>query len=320
MTKIIATVGPSLLKTTKLDVVHNNRNIYRINGAHGEIEEIEKLILKIKSQLADAKILMDLPGNKIRTSNLPNGYINIEKDKEFSIDFSQTNYIDFYKHLRLGDEVWANDSMFHFVVTKIDYDLKKIYFLSNSDGSFLNNKGMHVRGIHAEIPFLFDKDINLINLANKYQLDYVGLSFVRNANDIKKAKKYIEHSEVISKVETKSAIKNLNQILDEVDFILVDRGDLSSEVGLSKIPRIQELIVERSTLRNKKVFLATQFLKTMEYNSVPTIAEVVDIYNTLKTGIYGIQLSEETAIGKFPKECINIILEIINEIEEIKNI
>ena len=128
MTKIIATVGPSLLKTTKLDVVHNNRNIYRINGAHGEIDEIEKLILKIKSQLADAKILMDLPGNKIRNSNLPNDDNNIEIDKEFSFVFSQTNYIDFLKHLRLGDEVWANDSMFHFVVTKIDYDLKKFIF------------------------------------------------------------------------------------------------------------------------------------------------------------------------------------------------
>ncbi|WP_419771197.1 MAG: pyruvate kinase [Candidatus Marinarcus sp.] len=315
MKKIIATVGPSLLENIRLEEVHNEKNIYRINGAHGSIEDIEKYILEIKRQIPNAKILMDLPGNKVRTENFNYGYIDIKKGEEFSLGFHQFNYKEFFKHLKKGDEVWANDSIFHFVVKNMDIEVAKITFLSNSTGKLLNNKGVHVRGIHKDIPFLFKKDKQLIELANKYELDYIGLSFVRTADDIKEAKQYIKTSEVISKVETLSAVKNLNEILNEVEIILIDRGDLSTEIGLVKVASYQKTIIEKGLFHNKKIFLATQFLKSMENNPIPTIAESIDLYNTLKSGIYGIQLSEETAIGKYPKECLNIIEKMLKEID-----
>jgi len=316
MKKIIATVGPSLLYNVPLEQVHNERNIYRINGAHGTIHDIEQYILEIKSQVKDAKILMDLPGNKVRTAGFPEGFIDIEINKKFSLSFDQMNYKHFYKHLKVGDIVWANDSIFKFVVDEVDMDNKKIVFMSYSSGRLLNNKGMHVRGIHDSIPFLFDKDKELIALANKHHLSYVGLSFVRTKKDVAEAKNLIDSDiTVISKVETAAAVENLVDIFEEVEYILIDRGDLSTEIGLTKVPAYQKYIIDKALFYGKKVFLATQFLKSMEHNPVPTIPEVIDMYHTLKSGIYGIQMSEETAVGKYPKNCLDTICGLMEEIE-----
>jgi len=316
MKKIIATVGPSLLNTTPLAEVHNERNIYRINGAHGTIDDIEEYILKIKKQIPSAEILMDLPGNKVRTCKLQGGYIDIEKEKDFSLSFNQTNYRDFFKHIKVGDNVWANDSIFEFSIEHINIETEIITLSSKSNGRLLNNKGMHVRGIHKDIPFLFEKDKGLIELANKYNLDYVGLSFVRTKEDVIEAKKLITgDSIIISKVETAAAVENLVEILKEVEFILVDRGDLSTEIGLTKVPSYQQFIIDKALFYGKKVFLATQFLKSMEHNPIPTMPEIIDMYNTLKSGIYGLQMSEETAVGKYPKNCLDTIVGLISEIE-----
>ena len=315
MKKIIATVGPSLLHTTPLSEAHNERNIYRINGAHGTVSDIEEYILKIQKQIPEAKILMDLPGNKVRTAGFKEGYLDISENKEFTIGFTQMNYTNFYSHLKIGDTVWANDSIFKFTVKSIDEKNKQIIFLSHSTGRLLNNKGMHVRGIHEHIPFLFEKDKGLIGLANKHNLAYVGLSFVRTRSDVIEAKKLItSDSIIISKIETVAAVDNLVDILNEVEHILIDRGDLSTEIGLAKVPAYQQYIIDKAVFYGKKVFLATQFLKSMEHNPIPTIPEVIDMYNTLKSGIYGIQMSEETAVGKYPKNCLDTIIGLMDEI------
>jgi len=314
MKKLIATVGPSLLHKVPLKKVHNKYIIYRINGAHGDINAIKNTILEIKRQIKDAKILIDLPGNKIRTTNFEYGFIEVEEGKEFEIYFHQFNFKDFYKYIKPGDIVLANDSIFKFEVIKIDEVNKKIIFKSYSTGKLLNNKGFHIKGVSRKLPFLFEKDLKLINLANKYKIDFIGLSFVRNEKDVKEAKSLIESSTVIAKIETIDAVNNLNNILEEVEFILIDRGDLSTDVGILEVPKFQKLIIEKALFANKKVFLATQFLKSMELNPVPTFPEVIDLYNTLKTGIYGIQLSEETAVGKYPKECIKLVFDILGEL------
>ena len=316
MKRVIATVGPSLLHKVPLSEVHKDSYIYRINGAHGDKQAVEEYILKIKEQVQDAVILMDLPGNKVRTAEFEYGYIDIEKNKEFEIAFHQFNYKEFYKHLKVGDEVLANDSIFKFEVVRVDEDAKKIVFLSFSDGKLLNNKGFHVKGVNKNLPFLFEKDKELIDLANKHNLDFVGLSFVRDADDIKEAKALIESSQIIAKVETLSAVNNVDSILQEVEYILIDRGDLSTDVGLYNVPSYQKFIIEKALFANRKVFLATQFLKSMELNPIPTFPEVIDLYNTLKSGIYGLQLSEETAIGNYPKECLEVIKDTLKNIKD----
>jgi pyruvate kinase len=174
---------------------------------------------------------------------------------------------------------------------------------------------LHVRGIHDKIPFLFDKDYRLIELANKYKIDFIGLSFVRNVEDLQLAREYINiEVEIIAKVETKSSVVNIQSILNNVEYILLDRGDLSTEIGIEKIPDYQKFIIDKTLFHNKRIFLATQFLKNMEEKPVPTIAEVIDMYNTFKSGVYGIQLAEETAIGKYPKKCLSLIDRLIKEV------
>lgn len=296
-----------------LTAVHDERNIYRINGAHGSIESIEEYIMEIRRQIPDADILMDLPGNKVRTKDLPDGGITLEKGKCFEIPSYCFNYQEFYKHLKSGMIAWANDSIFEFEVVSADAD--KIVFMSKSEGVLINNKGVHIRGIHDQIPFLFEKDRQLIELANKWALSFVGLSFVRKPEDVKEVRVLISgKTDLITKIETLDAVNNINDILPLTNYILVDRGDLSTDVGVEKIPRFQKHIIEKALFFDVKIFLATQVLKGMETKPIPTIAEVEALYSIYKSGVYGVQMSEETAVGKYVVNCVKVLREMIDEV------
>ena len=314
MKKIIVTIGPALMKNLENIKKYSDNYIFRINGAHGNESSITEYINQLQQNFNDPQVLIDLPGNKIRTTNLGDG-INFGIGSLISINANQTNYPKFIQFLSKDTIIWANDSTFKFIVHEVHND--KVILKSESEGKLIDNKGLHVRNMHAALPFLFDKDFQLINIANKFNVQYVGLSFVRNAKDIQTAMELLDKKiTIIAKVETKSAVANLNEILKLVDHILIDRGDLSTEVGLEKIPAYQKYIIEKALFFNKRVFLATQFLKHMEDNPIPTIAEVVDLYNTFKMGVYGIQLSEETAVGKYPVKCLEIARQILKEVHD----
>ena len=305
MQKIILTVGPALGQKVSLQEVHTSKNIYRINGAHGSIADIERTILHIREQIKDAEILLDLPGNKIRTANMPTS-IPVRKGESFTLRCDQFNYPDYYQHIQPGMTVWANDSIFEFIVQEVSAE--QITFLSKSDGELLNNKGMHVRGIHERIPYLFAKDRALIDLCNKHQLTYIGLSFVRSAQNVQEVLQLLSPEiKVISKIETLDAVNQLHDILKLVEYILIDRGDLSTEVDLVKVPRFQKYIIDTARYNNVKVFVATQVLKNMEDKPIPTIAEIDALYNLLKLGVYGIQMSEETAVGHYVPQCVQML-------------
>lgn len=313
MKRFILTVGPALLNEVTLADIHDERNIYRINGAHGDIRDIEEYILKIRKQVPGADILMDLPGNKVRTKELPEGGVQLEKGKQFEISSDCFNFPDFYMHLKPGMTAWANDSIFEFEV--ISANQERIVFLSKSEGVLIDNKGVHVRGIHDKIPFLFEKDRQLIELANKYALAFVGLSFVRTPGNVLEARSLISrNTDLITKVETLDAVNNINQILPLTNYILVDRGDLSTDVGLEKIPRFQKYIIEKALFFGVKVFLATQILKSMETKPIPTIGEIEALYEIYKSGVYGVQMSEETAVGKYVCNCVKVLKEMEEEV------
>lgn len=315
MQKFILTVGPALLHEVPITEIHSDKNIYRINGAHGSIEDIETYIEEIRAQVPDAAILMDLPGNKVRTKNVPNNGIELVKGEKFIIPNECFNYPDFYRHLKPGMTAWANDSVFEFEVLEVD--VEKITFMSKSDGVLINGKGVHIRGMHKDIPFLFDKDKQLIQVANKYRLEYVGLSFVRSADNVKEAKSLLADSiKVISKIETLDAVGDINNILPLVEYILVDRGDLSTDIGIINIPRYQKYIVEKAQYYDVKVFLATQVLKNMESKPIPTIGEIEALYEIYKSGVYGVQMSEETAVGKYVKETVKVLNDMFENVKE----
>lgn len=315
MKKFILTVGPALLHEIPITEIHSDKNIYRINGAHGSIADIEGYIEKIRSQVPSAAILMDLPGNKVRTKEVPDNGIELVKGEQFTIPNECFNYPDFYRHLKPGMTAWANDSVFEFEV--VDVDDEKITFLSKSDGVLINGKGVHVRGMHKDIPFLFEKDKQLIQVANKYHLEYVGLSFVRSAENVKEAKMLLaENIKIISKIETLDAVNDINNILPLVEYILVDRGDLSTDIGIINIPRYQKYIIEKAQYYDVRVFLATQILKNMESKPIPTIGEIEALYEIYKSGVYGVQMSEETAVGKYVKETVAILNDMFSSVEK----
>lgn len=314
MKRFILTVGPALLNEVPLMEVHDKRNIYRINGAHGSIEEVENTILKIREQVPEADILMDLPGNKVRTKDLPDGGIMVENGKYFEVSSQCFNYTGFYKHLKPGMTAWANDSIFEFEV--ISADSEKILFLSKSDGVLINNKGVHVRGIHDDIPFLFEKDRQLIKLANQWALTFVGASFVRKSENVKEVRSLLGgKTDLITKIETLDAVENINEILPLTNYILVDRGDLSTDVGVERIPRFQKYIIDKALFFDVKIFLATQVLKSMEAKPIPTIGEIEALYEIYKSGVYGVQMSEETAVGRFVQRCVKILTDMEQEVK-----
>lgn len=310
-------MGPASFNENGLKISHQDNYLYRINGAHNNRASVEKTVCLLREQYSNPKIIMDLPGNKIRTANLDKP-IQVKKGQEFTLNASNTNFPDFKKYLEKNHIVYADDSTLMFKV--IECYRNQLLFTSFSDGFLKNGKGLHVRGIHSDIPFLFEKDLELINVANELKLEFVGLSFVRDHSDIDLAMKKINSDiSILPKIETLSAVKNINTILENVDHILIDRGDLSTDVGLYKVPIFQDYIIKKAKYFNKPVYLATQFLKNMEINPIPTIAEVVDLYNTLTLGVRGIQLSEETAVGKYPQKCLDTINQIITENSEGNN-
>lgn len=312
MQRYILTTGPALANEVPLAQIHSDKNIYRINGAHGSLAEIEAGIRNIRSQLPGAVILIDLPGNKVRTANIAVG-IQLKKGECFELRRDQFNYPDFYCHLQPGMTAWANDSVFEFEV--VSADSERIVFLSKSDGVLINGKGVHVRGIHRDIPFLFEKDRQLIALANQYKLDFIGLSFVRSEENVREVQALIgEGTQVISKIETIDAVEQINKILPLVRYILVDRGDLSTDIGIEKIPRFQKYIIEKALYFDVRVFLATQVLKNMETKPIPTIGEIEALYEIMKSGVYGVQMSEETAVGRYVPECIRLLEQMDREV------
>lgn len=308
--QVIVTLGPSIMNAPTLREIDGlGPCIYRINGAHANADEIPGICENVRRALPQAHIMVDLPGNKVRISGLKAPLI-LEKGKNVTIKSAQLNFSDFYKFLNPGDKIHANDSIYTLEVREVEKD--KITLLSHSTGSLSNNKGLHARGIHKDIPFTFEKDLALIRAATECRADIISLSFVRNAEDIRHVKGILrelgnEHSHLFAKIETLDAVKNLGHILREVDTVNVDRGDLSTDVGLFELASYQDRIVESVRRAGKKVFLATQFLKNMQNYPIPLIAEIMDLHKTIKTGIQGIQLSEETAVGKYPVDCVRTV-------------
>lgn len=314
---LIVTIGEALTSSPeKLRKIGSYGDcIYRINGAHIELAHLNAIVKKIRGILNRPKIMLDLPGNKIRTQGLSEP-ICLTKGETFDLYDYQVNYPQVYSFLKKGDIILANDSTTTLEVQSINGKTAKI--LSHSNGLLTNNKGLHMQGIYRHLPFLFEKDIELITYACAEQLDYLSLSYVRTAEDIQEVKRLLAqndnaHIQIFAKVETAQAVENLSAILKEVDHINLDRGDLSADIGILNLPLTQERIIKSAQRAGKSIYLATQFLKNMEHNPMPSIAEIVDLYKTVKTGVSGIQLSEETAVGKYPVECVKLVFDIFNQ-------
>lgn len=298
---VIATVNTHLLKPATLRSLHGaGATILRVNGSHAKPAELGQYVRAIRAALGRrVRILVDLPGNKIRTADLSQPIV-LTAGETFELRPEQLNYPKFLTHLAKGDVLLANDSLFRFVV--VSASAKGAILRSDTDGQLIGNKGVHLTGKHPPLPFLFPRDRELIKEAARHGVDLLGLSFVRDAADVREAKAAARGAKLafIVKVETAPAIANLDEILAEAGDFLVDRGDLSCDVGIENVDRLQKLVLRRAHAAGKRVYFATQFLHSMVRNSVPLIAEACGLTDAIAAGVDGVQMSEETAVGQHP--------------------
>ena len=181
-----------------------------------------------------------------------------------------------------------------------------------------NNKGIHLANRNINLNFVTKKDERAINLAKKMNIKHFALSFTNTHQDILKFNKLLKNKTKIFKIETKKAIKNIKKIMSTGDNFLIDRGDLSKDIKIEMVPIVQRQILKIGHSKKKKVYVATNFLESMISKSYATRGETNDIYNTLEMGASGIVLAAETAIGKYPKECISFLKRIIKIIRRNK--
>jgi pyruvate kinase len=314
---IICTIGPaSLNKDVLKGLKEEGMTIARINGSHGTLEEIEDKVKKLINLLPDdtTKILLDLPGNKIRTTNI--NPMKFSAEDIVVLTKEMLTFPELYTVVEKGEKLLVDDNTIIFKI--IDIQDTDIICKCTNDGILKPNKGIHYTKGYHNLPFVFEKDMHLLDLAIKNDLDYVGTSFIRTVENVRRIRAFLDGTKVkvITKIETVEAIENLSYILKETDYIMIDRGDLSTGVGLENVVWHQNEILKQCLKNNISSIIATQILKSMENKSLPYIAEVSDITSAVINGASALMLSEETAIGQFPVESVKILKKVVDSVEE----
>ncbi len=313
-TKIVATLGPS--SEDKVKELSNYVNIFRLNFAHGDENSHKKYFDLIKDYAKDSSILVDLPGPKIRIGDI-NGKLNLKSGDK--IVFSQTEGIPvedplFYKAVKNGIYILLADGNIKVRIDNVNAD--RVEGTVVEGGILTSRKGINIPDIKLDSG-ITNNDLKLLGEALKLGADFIGLSFVINYKDVLKIKNIVKDKVwVISKIEKKSAVNDLHNIVKESDGVMVARGDLGVEIGLENLPFTQRKIIKLSKMNGKPVILATQVLESMVNSPMPTRAEVIDISNSISQGVDAIMLSDETAAGNFPIEAVKYLNNIITAVEK----
>ncbi len=302
---IIATITTHFTPDKIESIVNAGATILRINGAHSSVAAIAESIAELRQFQGDrVRIMVDLPTNKIRTKNLDDP-IAFDQGERFSLQPLNLNYPKLHEIAQIGDVVTVNDGRNHLRVVEISNGV--IEFEADSSGQLGNNRGLiFEREIHTPtFPWFFERDLELVEVINDVRVDLVGVSYLRYPEEKMQARNLIrDASSLVFKIETRVACENYRGLLEPGDKILIDRGDLAGEIGLIHIPQAQERIIRYAHRSNVSVYCATQFLTSMVASPIPQISEVCSLYEILKLGVDGLQLSEETALGEYPEAAV----------------
>jgi len=315
MTKLFITLGPSTINKKFLSTISKkNIKLLRINLSHTNINDLPKIVSYIR-KYSNIDICFDTEGAQIRTSQFKNNTRELIKNKKVFINKSnnKNNNItllpkNIFKKIKTRDKLSID---FNSVVVEIVKE-HKLYFECKviQSGMIGSNKSVALnRSI--SIPPFTEKDLKAFEIAKDLNIKNIALSFTSDSMDIVKLRSFFKNKiKITSKIESKKGLKNLKNILKEADNILIDRGDLSKEIPLHLIPEKQKEIILLANKYKTPVYVATNLLESMVTSREPTRAEVNDVYNTLIDGANGLVLAAETAIGKYPLECIQMILKI----------
>ena len=332
-TKIVATLGPSSSKSKIIEkMILEGVNVFRFNFSHEDYELVKekiKIIRSIDQKLkTSSSILGDLQGPKIRLGKieekceiLSGEEYEFFTDKEFigNKNKAYINYNKFAKDLSKGEDILIDDGKLIFKV--ISSDKKSIVKTKVIQGGVLkSNKGVNLPNTKISLPALTKKDLDDAKFIFKNDFDWIALSFVRTKNDIldlkKLMKKYIDHEiPIIAKIEKPGAIKNIKEIIEFSDGLMVARGDLGIEVPAEEVPLIQKELVIKAKSSRIPIIIATQMMESMIENLSPSRAEVNDVANSVMDGADAVMLSGETSVGNYPVEVVKSMSSIIKAVE-----
>lgn len=330
-TKIVITLGPA---TSSLEIIKTliikGVNVFRLNFSHGDYdthsENIKKIRQASKELNKEVAILQDISGPKVRIGKIE-GVLKLEKGDtlklakvedetdSYTLALSYPLIIDM---VNIGEEVFFADGTIQTIVVDKNRHYLELKLLNS--GELTSRKGVNFPKTKLSISAITDKDEKDLAFGAANDIDIVALSFVQNQDDILKARSIMHEHDfspfVVSKIETGEAIENLEDILLVSDGVMVARGDLGAEFGVTKLPRIQKQILNIANKLNKPSITATQMLTSMKENPFPTRAEVSDIANAVYDGTDAVMLSDETTIGEFPLQAVDVLHETIKDVEK----
>ncbi|MGH7932011.1 MAG: pyruvate kinase, partial [Candidatus Binataceae bacterium] len=330
-TKIVVTLGPATDSFDRLrTLLEIGVDVFRLNASHGTQADHGDRIQRIRSTAGamgvHAAILLDLQGPKIRLGQFEDGGCMLATDSVFTITVKEvlgnperasTTYRGFAKDVAQGDRVLLADGSIQLRV--LDTDGTSVRCRVISGGPISDNKGINLPGVKITSPSLTEKDVADLAFGLEHGIDFVALSFVRNAAEVTRLRSWLRGrgttTRIISKIEKPEGWEHLDEILAASDGLMVARGDLGVEMALEKVPFIQKTIIEHARKSGKLVITATQMLESMVENPSPTRAEVSDVANAIYDGTDAVMLSAETAVGKYPVEAVKIMVSIALEVE-----
>jgi pyruvate kinase len=331
-TKIVATIGPASSTYEVLkQMILSGVDVCRLNLSHGD-QELQKNVIdtvrlingELKTSVA---ILADLQGPKIRIGEVENNSITLVNGSEVifttrelvgNSQILSINYSQFPADVAINDKILIDDGKVVLIVRSTNR-IDEVKTIVESGGVVSSRKGVNLPKTKVSIPSLTPKDLIDLNFALDHEVDWIGLSFVRKANDIIDLKSRIaaagKRCRVVAKIEKPEAIEEIDHIIHETDALMVARGDLGVELPMEEVPLIQKMLVNKCIQASKPVIIATQMMESMIINYTPTRAEVNDVANSVIDGADAVMLSGETSVGLYPVRVVDHMRSIITKIE-----
>ena len=332
-TRIVATIGPSSESEEMLEkLIKAGLNVARFNMSHGSHEEHLAKINKVKALNeklgTNVGLMLDTKGPEIRLGEFEQDKALLVQGKQFILTTQEVlgtdekatvTYKEITKDVKEGSTILLDDGLIELRVDKVKRN-EVICTIINT-GTIKSKKGVNIPGIKLSLPALTERDKEDIKFGVENDIDFIAASFVRKVEDVQELKKYLEkingsRTKIIAKIENSEGIENFDSILEEVDGIMVARGDMGVEVDIELLPSIQKMMIKKAIASGKMVITATQMLESMVTNPRPTRAEVSDVANAIYDGTGAIMLSGESASGKYPEECVKMMNDIARTTEQ----
>ena len=287
----------------------------RINTAYGNLDQY-KIIVNNIQETADLPIIIDIKGPEIRLQAKRRKTVKKGDILEVGFDHEEISFNhNFYDKMNVGDYVYIDNGKIKTRVIEKNNGILRLLVMNG--GEIADGKGVNIPNKQLSVPSLSKKDLEIIKFAKESDVEYIALSFTRDAQDVDNLKIEAERfkGRIIAKIENFEGVKNFEEILDAVECVMIARGDLGVEIELERVPLVQKSIIRLCNQRGKTVVTATDMLESMIYQPTPTRAEVSDVANAILDGTDAVMLSGETSIGKYPVESVSMMSRIAIETE-----